>query len=197
MLQVKSLDSRLVHLEQAQDFDSRWYAAYTTPRHEKRLAEHFDARRIEHFLPLYHVQRRWKDGSKVSLELPLFPNYIFVRIARRDRVRVLEVPGVLSIAGSGREPTPLPDDEIEALRRGVALWKIEPHYYLVVGEKACITTGPFAGMQGVLIRKKNNLRVVLTLPLIMQSVAVEVDAHDVVPVDPVRFPVALSFVATA
>jgi transcription antitermination factor NusG len=197
LLQVKSLDSRLVHLEQAQDFDSRWYAAYTTPRHEKRLAEHFDVRRIEHFLPLYHVQRRWKDGSKVSLELPLFPNYIFVRIARRDRVRVLEVPGVLFIAGSGREPTPLPDDEIEALRRGLALWKIEPHYYLVVGEKACINAGPFAGMQGVLIRKKNNLRVVLTLPLIMQSVAVEVDAHDVVPVDPVRFPVALSSVATA
>lgn len=175
----------MTHYQQAAGDDPRWFAVYTAPRHEKRLAQYFEIRQIDYFLPLYRVLRKWRNGSKASIELPLFPNYIFVRIARRDRVRVLEVPGVLSIAGAGREPIPLPDEEIEALRRGVEFSKIEPHPYLVVGERVRINAGPLAGMEGVLVRKKNSCRVVLTLSLIMQSVAVELDAGDI---EPVRVP---------
>lgn len=177
--------SPLTHYQQPAGDDPMWFAVYTVPRHEKRLAQYFEIREIDHFLPLYRVLRKWRNGSKASIELPLFPNYIFVRIARRDRVRVLEVPGVLSIAGAGREPIPLPDEEIEALRRGVEFSKIEPHPYLVVGERVRINAGPLAGMEGVLVRKKNSCRVVLTLSLIMQSVAVELDAGDI---EPVRVP---------
>jgi Transcription antiterminator len=163
---------------------SRWFAVYTLPRHEKRITGHFNVRSIESFLPLYRTVRKWKDGSKANLELPLFPGYVFVRIAKRERVRVLEVPGVLSIAGCGREPTSLPDIEIDALRRGVALGKIEPHAYFVVGEKVRITSGPMVGLEGVLVRLKNSFRVIVTLSMIMQSVSVELDIGDVEPVKP-------------
>jgi transcription antitermination factor NusG len=155
-----------------------WFAVYTTPRHEKVVARHFEVRRIESFLPLYMEMHRWKNGSRVTVEQPLFPGYIFARIGRRDSTQVLSVPGVLLIVGSGRRPQALQDLEIEALRSGLHLRKFEPHPYLVVGEKARIKSGSLAGMVGVLARKKNNLRVVLTLELIMRSVAVEVDADE-------------------
>jgi transcription antitermination factor NusG len=158
-----------------------WFAIYTTPRHEKSVAEHFRQRHIESFLPLYCIRRRWKDGSRVTLQLPLFPNYIFAQIRREQRVRVLAVPGVLSIVGSGREPLPLPDVEIESLRSGLHLRNVEPHPLLVVGEKARIRSGALAGMQGIVLRRKNDFRVVLTLDLIMRSIAVEVDAEDLEP----------------
>ncbi len=154
-----------------------WFAVYTTPRHEKRIAGYFADRQIDCYLPLYRSTRRWKNRTVTNLELPLFPSYIFVRIGRYERVRVLEVPGVLSIVG-GREPAPLPEFEIDSLRAGLHLRQSEPHPYLVIGERARIRVGPLAGMEGVLIRKKNNYRVVLTLDTIMQSVAVEVDACD-------------------
>jgi transcription antitermination factor NusG len=156
----------------------KWFAVYTTPRHEKAVARHFESRVIESFLPLYREMHRWKNGCRVNVEQPLFPGYIFARIGRSNSTQVLSVPGVLLIVGSGREPQALPDFEIEALRSGLHLRRSEPHPYLVVGEKARIKSGSLAGMVGVLARKKNNLRVVLTLELIMRSVAVEVDADE-------------------
>jgi transcription antitermination factor NusG len=157
----------------------RWFAVYTAPRHEKRIAEHFEQRHIEAFLPVYRSRRYWKDGSKTVLELPLFPSYIFVHIALANRVPVLEVPGVLALVSCGRCPVPLPDLEVETLREGLAVCKAEPHPYLVVGERVRVRVGPFAGMEGVLLRKSNNFRVVLTMMQIMQSVAIEVNESDV------------------
>jgi transcription antitermination factor NusG len=159
-----------------------WFAVYTTPRHEKHVSDMLAERHVEAFLPLYRTNRQWKKSRPVSLELPLFPSYLFARIERQARGAVLSTPGVLSIVGSAREPWALPDFEIEALRSGLLERKIEPHPYLVVGEKVRIKAGVMAGVEGVLIRKKNDLRVVLSLQMIMQSVAVEVDADDVEPV---------------
>lgn len=162
----------------------QWFAAYTSARHEKTVAEHMAVRDIESFLPLYRTQRLWKNGCKMSLELPLFPSYIFVRISQRERVRVLEVPGIVSIVSTGDKLAPLPDADIEALRASIPLLKCEPHPYLVIGERVRIKEGSLAGMEGVLLRKKGIVRVVLSLDLIMQSVAVEVDATNVEPVSP-------------
>ena len=163
------------------DTSLRWFALYTTPRHEKHVSEILAQHRIETFLPLYRTTRRWKKSRPVVLELPLFPTYVFVRIAREARGAVLSVPGVLSIVGSGREPWPLPDPEIEAIRLGLQMRKIEPHPYLTVGERVRIKAGVMTGVEGILVRQKNDLRVVLTLDTIMRSVAVEVDADDIEP----------------
>lgn len=143
------------------------------------MSQHFDLRDVDHYLPLYRAQRRWNDGSRVELDLPLFPGYIFVRIARKERVRVLEVPGVLTlVAGAGGQPAPLLNTEVDALRAGLGERNAEPHPYLRAGQKARIRSGALNGMEGVVVRLKSGLRVVLTLDLIMQSVAVEVDSSD-------------------
>jgi transcription antitermination factor NusG len=158
-----------------------WFAAYTLSRHEKRTAQILSARQIESFLPLYTALHRWRNRCAKNIDLPLFPNYVFVRIAPRERRRVLEVPGVVSLVGFGRTLAPLPAPQIEALRSGISQRKLEPHPYLVVGEKVRIKTGAMSGLEGVLIRKKNHFRIVLALDVIMQSVAVEVDALDLEP----------------
>ncbi|MGA8090074.1 MAG: UpxY family transcription antiterminator [Terracidiphilus sp.] len=161
---------------------SRWFALYTTSRHEKRIAQHLGQREIEHYLPLYRSDRKWRDGSRVTLDLPLFPGYIFVRIQRSQRVSVLSVPGALAVVGgTGGEPAPLPDGAIEALRTGLLEHRVEPHPLLRVGQLARIRAGAFAGMEGVVVRKKSGFRVVLTIDQIMQSVAVELDEEDVEP----------------
>jgi transcription antitermination factor NusG len=168
-------------LASAQGFSANWFAAYTNSHHEKRVASYFAERQIESFLPLYSARHRWKNRCEMNLELPLFPNYVFVHIDPRERVRVLEVPGVQSLVGFGRTLAPLPQFEIEALRSGLGQRKIEPHPYLVIGERVRIKAGPMTGMEGVLVRKKNNFRVVLALDVILQCVAVEVDADDLEP----------------
>lgn len=159
----------------------KWFAAYTTPRHEKAVVRQLDARHVESFLPLYSSVRRWKNGCRVTVDRPLFPGYVFVRVRRRDSVKVLQVPGVLSIVSSGREPAALPSAEIESLRVGLLLRQFEPHPYLVAGEKVRITAGSLEGMVGVLVRRKNDFRVILTLDLIRQSVSVEIGADEIEP----------------
>jgi transcription antitermination factor NusG len=158
-----------------------WLAAYTTPRHEKMVARHLHVRSVEHFLPLFKTVRSWKNGCKVEVEFPVFPNYVFVRTARGLSSQLLAVPGVVAFAGSGRLGAAIPDDEIEWLRKELPLRKFEPHPYLAVGSKVRIESGPLTGASGILLRKKSGLRVVLSVDLIRQSVAVEVDASEIGP----------------
>jgi transcription antitermination factor NusG len=161
--------------------EQHWYAAYTCANHEKRVAAELGVRDVESFLPLYSSARRWKD-RRVNLELPLFPGYVFVRLALRERLRVVQIPSVVRLVGFGGMPTALPDTEMEILRTGLGqTLRAEPHPFLTVGRRVRITAGPFAGLQGVLKRKKSSLRVVVTLELIQRSVAVDVDAADVRP----------------
>ncbi len=169
---------------------ANWLAVYTSPRHEKSVSRHFEYRGIESFLPLYKVNRKWSDGSRVTVELPLFTGYLFVKIARTDRCRVLDVPGVVAlVSGTGGEPAVISEVTIEALRRGVAEGVAEPHPLLTVGQRVLICSGPLTGMEGVLIRNKNSLRVIVTVEQLMRSIAVEVPASMVSPVEaelPVR-----------
>jgi transcription antitermination factor NusG len=161
--------------------EPRWYAAYTCANHEKNVAAELGAREVEHFLPLYSSVRRWKD-RRVQLDLPLFPGYLFVRLALPERLRVVQIPSVVRLVGFGGLPTALPDTEIETLRSGLCQsLRAEPHPFLTVGRRVRITAGPFAGLEGVLKRKKSSLRVVVTLELIQRSVAVEVDVAEILP----------------
>jgi transcription antitermination factor NusG len=161
--------------------DARWYAAYTAPCREKKVLDHLAIRQIEAFLPLYRSSPKWKNGCHAELERPLFPGYVFVHVAGRERVRVLEVPSVLSIVSRGRVPEPLDDDAIATLRMSLNLRNVEPHPYLVVGERVSIFDGPFAGLSGIVLRRKGSTRVVLTLELLMQSIAVEVNIEELEP----------------
>ena len=159
-----------------------WYAGYTASRHEKRVAEHFAQRGVEHFLPLYEAIHGWNNGRH-RVQLPLFPGYIFVRIALRDRRRVIEVPGFVRLIGFSGLPVPLPESEIVAMREALAMGiAAQPHPYLTAGSRVEVVRGPFHGMRGILVRRRGKCRFVLSLDLIMRSMAVDVDACDVIPV---------------
>jgi transcription antitermination factor NusG len=158
-----------------------WYAAYTCANHEKRVAAELGARTVEHFLPLYSSIRRWRD-RRITLQLPLFPGYVFVRLALRDRLRVLQIPSVARLVGFNGHPAALPEEEMEIMRSGFSQGRCaEPHPFLTVGRRVRVTGGPFAGLEGILKRKKSNLRVIVSLALIQRSVSVDVDAADIRP----------------
>jgi transcription antitermination factor NusG len=183
MTQAITVDSEpSSRAEDAVQNELLWYAGYTASRHEKRVAEHFAQRGVEHFLPLYETIHRWNNGRH-RVQLPLFPGYIFVHIALRDRMRVIEVPGFVRLVGFNSLPCPLPEADIgrmkEALNKGVVA---EPYPYLTVGTRVEVRNGPLQGMTGILLRRQNKCRVVISVDLIMRSMAVEVEAADVVPV---------------
>jgi transcription antitermination factor NusG len=160
----------------------RWFALYTASRHEKRVAQHLGQREIEFYLPLYKSTRKWSDGSRVTLDLPLFPGYLFIHIQRGERGRVLGVPGALAVVGgTGGEPAWLPDATIDALRSGLETQPARPHPLLTVGQRARIRSGALTGFEGIVVRNKNSFRVVLTVEHIMQSYAVEVALEDLEP----------------
>jgi transcription antitermination factor NusG len=162
--------------------DAPWWAVYTRHQHEKVVAEMFELKGLEVFLPLYESLRRWKDRKKI-LEMPLFPCYVFVRGSFNRRLQVLTTPGVHMILSHGEHAAVIPEEEIEAIRRSVeGSYRVEPHPFLKCGERVRVTRGSLEGVEGILIRKKSLYRLVLSVNMLAQSVAVEIDASDVEPV---------------
>ncbi|MGE5114763.1 MAG: transcription termination/antitermination protein NusG [Acidobacteriaceae bacterium] len=159
----------------------RWYAVYTHPRAEKVVASHLSLREIENFLPLYSKAARWKNGMRMHLELPLFPGYLFVKICFADRLRILRIPSVAMLVGAGAQPTAIPEQEVEILRAQLNRVAAQPHPFMSVGDRVRVKSGPLEGLEGFLVKKKNDLRFVLSMELIMQSMSVEVDSCDIEP----------------
>jgi transcription termination/antitermination protein NusG len=155
-----------------------WYALYTTARHEKVVARQLEERKIETFLPLYRTWHRWKDRRK-QVELALFPSYVFVRIEERDKLRVLKVSGAVHLVTFNGKMAALPEREIEALRNALDNQiYAEPCPYLRVGRRVRVKCGPMCGAEGILARKKDKCRVVISVDVLMRSVAVEIDGAD-------------------
>lgn len=161
---------------------ARWYAVQSRPRHEKRIAEELALRSIDHFLPVHHCRHRWKNGVIADVELPLFPCYLFAKVALCDKVRLLQLPGVIGFAVNSSRPTALPEDDIRMLKELTTLCEAQPHPFLNVGSRVRVIAGPLAGMEGILVRRKQELRVVLSLEIIMRSVSVEVSEFDIEPI---------------
>ena len=156
-----------------------WFALYTRHQHEKSAAEILSGKEVKVFLPLYKAAHRWKDRVK-QVFLPLFPNYVFVFTGPDERGRILSTPGVYDFVRRGGSPASIPSEEIEAVRRVVASGaSVEPHPYLRCGDRVRLKTGPMEGVEGILVRKKNFYRLVVSVELLERSIAAEVDAVDV------------------
>lgn len=161
------------------EFAPQWFAAYTQPNHEKAVARQLTERAIPHYLPLYESVRQWKD-RKTRLEMPLFPGYVFVQMHIQNRLKVIQVSSVIRLVGFGAEPAAIPEAELAAIRTCLDHnSRIEPHPVLQVGQRARITRGALAGIEGILQRRKGIARLVLSVGLIMRAVAVEVEIGDV------------------
>jgi transcription antitermination factor NusG len=159
-------------------FEPHWYAAYTCANHEKRVTQQLERRSVECFLPFYESVRRWKD-RRVRLQLPLFPGYVFVWLALRDRLQVLDIPSVVRLVGFDGHPAPLPVEDIETIRTCLARrHPLQPHRYVLRGQRVRVLSGPLKGLTGIVVRQKNCTRFVISLELLMRSVAVEIDISD-------------------
>ena len=171
------------HLTENDDsMGSSWYALYTKHQHEKSAAHILGNKGFETLLTHYSASHRWKDRTQ-RVELPLFPCYVFIRTALDRRVDVLKTPGVFWFVGNGEYASAIPSPEIEAVRR-VALntRAYEPYPFLKFGDRVRVVAGPLTGLEGILIRMRSQCRIVVSVHLLKQSVAVEVDMSDVQPV---------------
>ena len=159
-----------------------WHALYVYHQHEKAVAESLANHGLEGFVPLYGSVRKWKDRNK-RLLLPLFPCYVFLHGGLKYKSQVLSIPGVCSFVSAGGVAATIPDAEIESIRRmvenGVA---VEPHAFLRCGDRVRIKSGGLAGIEGILVRKTNSLRLILSAELLERSISVEVDADNVEPI---------------
>jgi len=133
---------------------------------------------------MYWSRRRWSDRIKM-LQLPLFAGYLFCRFDPSQRARILEVPGVVRIAGIGKIPLAVDSAEIEAIRLAVnSGQRLEPWNYMHVGDTVRVEQGPLYGLQGVLLRFKGGNRLILNVQMLQRGVAMEVEQSWVVPYTP-------------
>ena len=143
------------------------------------MARQLEAKAVGFLLPTYIRRARWSDRCK-SIATPLFPSYVFVNVSDAERVRVLQTAGVINIVSAGGKPAPLQDTEVKLLYECMSgAHYLEPHPYLKVGQKVRVRRGPFVGWEGMLVRKKNACRLVVTIEQIMQSISINLDNADV------------------
>jgi len=151
-----------------------WFVLFVRANQEKMTARRLQSHDVEHFLPCCRSLRQWKD-RRVTLEMPLFPGYVFVRLPFRDRMTVLTLPNVVGLVGSRSVPSIVTPEEIEGIRRGVEHGNAAPHPHLTMGQRVAIVAGALRGMEGILVRAQNGTRLVVSVESIARSFAVEVD----------------------
>lgn len=163
-------------LEDYRGGSAGWFAIHTRHQHENLAARSLTYKGFEVFLPQYNCIRQWSDRTK-ALPAPLFPCYLFLRGGLERQLNILTTPGVLGLVGFAGVPAIIPDAEIESVRRTIArCLHVEPHPFLKCGDWVRIKCGPLEGIDGILVRNRNQFRLVLSVELLQKSVAVEVDA---------------------
>lgn len=152
-----------------------WFALTVRPNHEHAALRGLSNQGLETYLPVYRARKRWSDRVRES-DAVLFPGYVFCRFGLREKLRVLQAPGVRSIVGSGKEPVRVEDDEISAVRAVLSSGRaIAPWPYMRIGQSVIIEHGPLAPLRGVILRTKGSWRVVISVEALGSSVSVEVD----------------------
>jgi transcription antitermination factor NusG len=159
--------------------DGRWIAVQVKAGTERKIADSLILREYELFLPIYR-----KRGRITTQERVLFPGYVFCRYLEQARHRIVEIPGVVRLVGLSKTPIPIPDDEIEAIRRIVdSGFHSEPWKFLTLGQHVRVLRGPLEGLTGLLVAHRKSNRLVVAVSLLSRSVAAEVDAADTEPIE--------------
>lgn len=150
--------------------------------YERVAGAHLQQRGYEQFVPCYKVEKRWSDRKKLMDQF-LFPGYVFCRFNPNDRLPILTVPGVVDVVGFGKSPEPIPDSEIERVRRLVESGLlVAPHPYVQVGQAVLIEKGPLSGVEGILVELRGKARLVVSVNLLQRSVSAEVDRQSIRPI---------------
>ena len=155
----------------------QWFALYTQSRHEKLIDTQLQKRRIESFLPVRRIKRRWSDRT-VSVEEPLFKSYVFVKTDPAQTTEVLRTKGAVKFVSVQGRPLPVQEKVIQSLRHLAAQgMAADPFPYLGVGDRVSVQSGIFKGVEGYIVRKDNQkCRLVISIDAIMASISIEVDS---------------------
>ena len=165
---------------------ARWFAVQTKPKHEKSVSAYLEGKGYAQLLPLYQSWHR-SSGRLRGVLLPLFKGYLFCRFDPFRRLPILITPGVSSIVGIGREPEPIPSEEIQRIQTSCASGlQITPWPYLERGDVVRVECGPLQGVEGIFVNEKSTSRLVVSVQILRRSVAVEVDRDWVRPIAPRR-----------
>lgn len=154
-----------------------WYAIYCKFQHEKSAAALLARKQFEVFLPVYRAVHRWKDRNQIVI-LPLFPCYFFVQTRIERKTEILQTAGIRWIVESAGHACPLPEAEIEAIQKVCAVMVAQPHPFLKEGQRVRVRSGPLAGIEGFYVRAKNHYRMIVSIQLLQQAVAVEMDVSN-------------------
>jgi transcription antitermination factor NusG len=156
----------------------RWYALQTRSRHEKKVDLRLKEKGVVSYLPLHTVYHRWSDRYQ-AVQAPLFSCYVFVFIALRDRMPVLQTAGAVNLVSFNSVPARIPEAQINAIKQVLeSQASAEIADYLTPGKKVRIARGPLKGLEGTFLTAKNNYRVVIAIEAIKQAIAVEIDPRD-------------------
>jgi transcription antitermination factor NusG len=159
----------------------QWFAVYAQHHNERTVQKHLTFLGVEAFLPTWSSRKTWKSGQHVTLDVPLFPMYLFARADAAERLTILRTPGVIRIVGTPRNPIPVSDSEVEFLRSGFAQRGIEPCSGPLAGERVRLQYDPSHNIQGTLIREPDRLRFVVAFEVIQQYAVLNVNAEDFMP----------------
>lgn len=158
-----------------------WYALRVRARFERVVFQHLTGKGLRCFLPMYKERRRWSDRMKV-VELPLFPGYVFCSLDIQRRLPVLQTPGVMHFVSFSGEPAPVDPVEIQNLQTATSAGApLAPWPFLREGQRVMVTRGPMRGLTGILLKIRSEFRLIISVTLLMRSVAVEIDREAVCP----------------
>lgn len=176
-----SVESKIVDTNPGSSRTHAWYAIRVRSKFERGVAASLSGKGFEQYLPLYRSRRQWSDRMK-DLDLPLFPGYLFCRFDVQARLPILTIPGVISVVGCGKTPIPVSDEEVDTIQMMVRSgFLLRPWPQLVVGSRIVIEKGPLQGVEGVTLDIKKKHHLVVSVPLLQRSVAVEIDREWVRP----------------
>ena len=160
--------------------EPRWYAVRTRSRHEKTVARQFEGLAIEHFLPLVTQMHKWSTGLK-QVDMPLFPGYAFVRVvySPEERIRVLRTHGVVDFVGSHGRGIPIPDKQIEDVKLLLENKIPFGDSDLKVGQKVRVRGGSIDGVEGILVARRGQRRLVIFIEPIQRSLSIDLEGYNV------------------
>ena len=152
-----------------------WYAIRVRSNFERTASAAMRSRGYEEYLPTYLKRSSWSDRVK-TIDVPIFPGYLFCRLDISRRLPVLQSPGVIDIIRFGQDFLPVPEHEIAALQQLLTSGStVFPWPYLTIGQRVRIEHGSMDGLEGILVRVRNQFRLVVSVQLLMRSVSVEVE----------------------
>lgn len=184
-MQIETLNHKEAPALIASSSLSCWYAVHTYSQNERMVAAELEKKGVETFLPLQTELHQWSDRKK-RVQVPLFSCYAFVRMAAtaENCARVLHTPRVLRLLGANNEaPTPVPEPEIESARiLAAGNVGLSTHAFLRVGQRVRICGGSLEGVEGIVTGQGDDRKLVVSVNLIQQSVALSLHGYRIEPV---------------